>query len=64
MSVSIETQKCRIIFTSLLPSTGLIPVFIDLGIETVLADYQSPISFHYTAHKISAFLRMHQSVTE
>ena len=64
MSVSIETQKCRIILTSPLPSPGLIPVFIDLGTKTMLADYQSPISFHYTAHKISAFLHMHQKVTE
>ena len=26
--------------------------FIDLGTETMPADYQPPISFHYTAHKI------------
>ena len=49
------------------PSTGLILVFIDLGTETMPADYQSLMSFHYTAiaaHKISAFLHTHQSVTE
>ena len=35
----IASQKCRIILTSPLPSTGLIPVFIDLGTETMPADY-------------------------
>ena len=65
MSVSMEIQKCRIVLTSPLPSAGLNPVFIDLGIETMPADNQYPSIFsHCTAHQISAFLHMHQSVTE
>ena len=57
MSVSIETQKCEIILTSPLPSTGLDlgTVFTDLGTETILADYQSPILSIITRTKLVLF---------